>query len=94
MCSRESSYSLGIGHGLTIHIYARSIKSQVLSNDSVFQPIFLYRITSVQAEVTVSHFVTKSFNASFGALYGLFILHMLPASVQGTDVNAIIGTIN
>jgi len=94
ICSRESSSSLGIGHGLATHIYARSIKSQVQSNDSVFQSIFLYRITSVQAEVTLSHFVAKPFNASHGALYRLFILHMLPASVHSTNVNAITGTIN
>ena len=63
-------------------------------NDSLFQPIFPYRTTSVQAEVILSHFVANPFNAGLGALYGLFILHMLSASVHCTNVNAITGTIN
>jgi hypothetical protein len=54
-------------------------------NDSLLQPIFLYRITSVQAEVILSHFVAKPINAGLGALYGLLILHMLSASVHCTD---------
>jgi hypothetical protein len=58
----------------------------------VFQPIFLYCLTSVQAEVTLSHFVAQPFNTGLAALYGLFTLHMPPASVHCTDVNAITGT--
>jgi hypothetical protein len=44
--------------------------------------------------MTLSHFLATPFNAGLGALYGLFILHILPVAVHSTEVNAITRTVN